>query len=299
MINELSKESELEKEFIKNYDVSKYDRPSVTNDVIIFTTDDKRESNNRKVPQKGMQILLVKRDQHPYKDKFAIPGGFVHMDESIESGAKRILRKETGIDNVYTEQLYTFGDVKRDKRTRVISIANVALVEKRKIFTTSKDNKVKGTWFWINKSLVKHEKYLDSIKETFTLSLESEDGNTEMKYEVIEIVSRDILRKKKTSYKLMKESSDEISFDHYKIIDCCIGRLRNKIEYTPIAFNLLPESFTVKELQNVYETIIGRSILNFRRKMGSMIIETEEQVEGKPFRPAKMFKFNDTWEHSF
>lgn len=299
MINELSKESELEKEFIKNYDVNMYDRPSVTNDVIIFTTDDKKENNNRKVPLKGMQILLIKRSEHPYKNKFAIPGGFIHMKESLDSGAKRILKKETGIQNVYTEQLYTFGEVKRDIRTRVISVANVALVEKRRICTISDDNKVNGTWFWVEKSLIKHEKHLDYIKEIFLLSLESEEGNTKIKYEVVEIVSRDILRKKRTSYKLLRESNDELSFDHYKIIDYCISRLRNKIEYTPIAFNLLPELFTVKEVQNVYETIMGRPILNFRRKMGNMIIETNEHVEGKPFRPAKMFKFNEAWEHSF
>ena len=90
-----------------------------------------------------------------------------------------------------------------------------------------------------------------------------------------------------------------MAFDHYKILDYGIDRLRNKVEYTPIAFNLLPRLFTVKELQNVYEAIMGGEILNFRRKMGEMIIETDEKIEGKPFRPAKVFKFNENWQHNF
>ena len=90
-----------------------------------------------------------------------------------------------------------------------------------------------------------------------------------------------------------------MAFDHYKILDYAIDRIRNKVEYTPIALNLLPRLFTVKELQNVYEAIMGREILNFRRKMGDMIIETDEIIEGKPFRPAKMFKYNEEYEHNF
>ena len=100
-------------------------------------------------------------------------------------------------------------------------------------------------------------------------------------------------------YELLKESNDYLAFDHYKILDYAIERLRNKIEYTPIAFNLLPRLFTVKELQYVYEGIMGRELLNFRRKIGNMIIETDERIEGKPYRPAQVFKFNENWEHEF
>ena len=115
-------------EFLKNYDINKYERPSITNDVIIITTEDKIEENIRKVPRKGMQVLLVKRDEHPYLNKWAIPGGFIGIKEEIEEGARRKLEEETGVKDVYLEQLYTFGDVDRDVRTRVISIANLALI---------------------------------------------------------------------------------------------------------------------------------------------------------------------------
>ncbi|WP_346930357.1 NUDIX domain-containing protein [Clostridium sp.] len=288
-----------EEEFLKNYDENDYKRPSVANDIIIFTTADIEEDNLRKVPKRGMQVILIKRDDHPYADKWALPGGFVGIEESLEVGAKRKLKEKTGIDNVYTEQLYTFGDVGRDKRTRVISVGNIALVEKNSISLKEVDLQKKSGWFWIYKTLISSEKYEEYIENKHLLSLKSIDETIIMNYEVIEKIGRDIFRNKETTYRLLNNSTDELAFDHYKILDYGIDRLRNKVEYTPIAFNLLPRVFTVKELQNVYEAIMGREILNFRRKMGEMIIETDEKIEGKPFRPAKVFKFNENWEHNF
>ncbi|WP_270564841.1 NUDIX hydrolase [Clostridium beijerinckii] len=288
-----------EREFLSEYDVNIYDRPSVTNDIIIFTTGDRIEENSRKVPKKGMQILLIKRDDYPYKGKWAIPGGFVKNDESLEEGALRKLKEETGIDNVYTEQLYTFGEVNRDPRTRVISIGNIALISKEDIrFSDYKDRK-ESKWFWVEKNLVDSKKDETHIINKYILKFESEDEEIKFNYEIIEKIERTIFRKKENSYKTLNESNDELAFDHYKIIDYAVDRIRNKIEYTPIALNLLPRLFTVKELQNVYEAIMGREILNFRRKMEDMIIETDEKIEGKPFRPAKVFKFNENWEHNF
>ncbi len=288
-----------EEEFLKNYDENDYKRPSVTNDIIIFTTADMEEDNLRKVPKRGMQVILAKRDDYPYIDKWALPGGFVGIEESLEAGAKSKLKEKTGIDNVYTEQLYTFGDVGRDKRTRVISVGNIALVEKNSIRLKEVDLQKKSGWFWIDKTLISSEKYEEYIENKHFLSLKSIDETIIMNYEVTEKIGRDIFRNKETTYRLLNNSTDELAFDHYKILDYGIDRLRNKVEYTPIAFNLLPRVFTVKELQNVYEAIMGREILNFRRKMGEMIIETDEKIEGKPFRPAKVFKFNENWEHNF
>ncbi|MDG5854707.1 NUDIX hydrolase [Clostridium beijerinckii] len=288
-----------EREFLSEYDVNIYDRPSVTNDIIIFTTGDRIEENSRKVPKKGMQVLLIKRDDYPYKGKWAIPGGFVKNDESLEEGALRKLKEETGIDNVYTEQLYTFGEINRDPRTRIISIGNIALISKEDIrFADYKDRK-ESKWFWVEKNLVDSKKDETHTINKYILKFESEDEETKFNYEIIEKIERTIFRKKENSYKTLNESNDELAFDHYKIIDYAVDRIRNKIEYTPIALNLLPRLFTVKELQNVYEAIMGREILNFRRKMEDMIIETDEKIEGKPFRPAKVFKFNENWEHNF
>ena len=285
--------------FLKDYDVNIYERPSVTNDVIIFTTDDRNEDNSRKVPKKGIQVLLIKRSDYPEKGKWAIPGGFVNMNESLEEGAIRKLKEETGIDNVYMEQLYSFGEVNRDPRTRVISIGNVALISKDNI-NFNKEIPVDETkWFWIEKNLINSEEDTNYMLKKYLLTFESEDGVVKIKYEITEKVEKSILRKKETIYKFLEDSTEELAFDHYKIIDSAIDRVRNKVEYTPIALNLLPRLFTVKELQNVYEAIMGREILNFRRKMDNMIVETDETIEGKPFRPAKVFKFNEKWEHNF
>jgi len=288
-----------EEEFLKKYDVNKYKRPSITNDIIIFTTSDREEDNLRKVPKKGMQIILIKREDYPYIEKWALPGGFVDLKESLGEGAKRKLKEKTGMDNVYTEQLYTFGDIDRDERTRVISVGNIALIEKESISFEEVDDLKKSEWFWIEKTLLSSQKHEQYIENKHLLSLESVDKKIKINYEVIEKIERNIFRKKETVYKILNNSTEELAFDHYKILDYGIDRLRNKVEYTPIAFNLLPRVFTVKELQNVYEAIMGREILNFRRKMGEMIIETHEKIEGKPFRPAKVFKFNENWEHNF
>lgn len=288
-----------EEDFLKSYDENDYKRPSVTNDIIIFTTDDIEEGNLRKVPKKGMQVILIKRDDYPYIDKWALPGGFVSIEESLEVSAKKKLKEKTGIDNIYIEQLYTFGDIDRDKRTRVISVGNIALVEKSSIRLNELDLQNKSGWFWIDKILISSEKQEQYIENKHLLSIKSIDEKIVMDYEITEKIGRDIFRRKETDYKLLNNSTEELAFDHYKILDYGIDRLRNKIEYTPIAFNLLPRVFTVKELQNVYEAIMGREILNFRRKMGEMIIETDEKIEGKPFRPAKVFKFNENWEHNF
>ena len=287
-----------EKEFLKNYDASKFERPSVTNDVLIFTTEDKKEENSRKVPRKGLQVLLIKRDEYPYKGKWSVPGGFVKMDESLEEGALRKLKEKTGIENVYLEQLYTFGEVDRDPRTRIISIGNLALISKDSIIYSENAENKETKWFWVDKILEKKEVSDNYITKKYLLTLECED--IKINYEVIEKTERTLIRKTTKRYRFLEEgSTEELAFDHYKILDLGIDRLRNKLEYTPIVFNLLPRLFTVKELQFVYEAIMGREILNFRRKMGNMIIETEEKIEGKPFRPAQVFKFNENWEHEF
>jgi len=288
-----------EEEFLINYDANKYERPSVTNDIIIFTTEDKEESNPRKMPRKGMQVLLIKRKEHPYINQWATPGGFVHMKEGLVEGLKRELSEETGINNVYTEQLHAFGDTHRDPRTRVISIANMALIPKNSINPLAGDDAKEVAWFWVNKRLIKNDWENEDIEKTYLLELKSIDNSVEIIYEIKETISKDIFRRRKVKYRLLEESTEKLAFDHYKIIDYGIDKLREKLEESPIAFNLLPRLFVVKELQYVYESIMGKEILNFRRKIGNMIVETDEKIEGKPYRPAQVFKFNENWEREF
>lgn len=295
---ELDQDGRTEEEFLARYDVDDYERPSVTNDILIFATEDLKEENVRKIPRKGLQVLLIKRTEHPCINQYGIPGGFIAMDESLGEGAYRKMREETGIEDLYIEQLYTFGEVDRDPRTRVVTVANMALVPKKELLHKGY-GQYESTWFWVEKKEVRKEKTEHEFIKQYELCLESEDQSIRMIYEVTEKIEKTSLRKKSVRYQLSEKSNAKLAFDHEQIIDYGIERLRNKVEYTPIAVYFLPKLFTVKELQYVYEAILGKEVLNFRRKIGSMIVETDEKIEGRPYRPAQMFRFNEEWEHEF
>lgn len=139
-----NKDGLTEKEFLERYKPGDYERPSVTVDMLLFTVDNKEQEDYRKLPEKELKLLLIKRKDHPYMGKWAIPGGFVDINEAVETAVYRELKEETNIDNVYMEQLYTFGDEeddkygrkKRDPRMRVISVSHMALVSKRRFKTS-------------------------------------------------------------------------------------------------------------------------------------------------------------------
>ncbi len=213
-----------------HYDASKYDRPSVTVDVIMMS-----------LRQRDLQVLLVKRRLWPYEGMWAIPGGFINMDESLEEAAKRELQEETNVQNVYLEQLYTFGDPGRDPRTRVITVVYFALLNSERLQVRAADDAADVGWFSV--------------------------------------------------YAL-----PPLAFDHEKIIIYALNRLRGKLDYTTIAFNLLPEQFTLRELQRVYEIILHESLdkRNFRKKILSTgILEDTgiKKMEGT-HRPARLYRFN-------
>jgi len=204
-----------EEEFIKSYNPNKYERPSVTNDVLIFTTEDLPEDNPRKVPKKKLQLLLIQRKDHPYINKWAIPGGFVQMNEDLIEGAYRELNEETGINNIYVEQLYTFGDlyldkdkkIPRDPRTRIITVANIALLPKENMKPIAGDDAKEVMWFDVRKILLNEKTDGKFIIKTHLLQLESEDGKVKILYNVEEKVSKDSLRRKETKYSLVDSST--------------------------------------------------------------------------------------------
>jgi ADP-ribose pyrophosphatase YjhB (NUDIX family) len=240
-----------------------YKKLSLANDVVILTTVDKEEEDKRKVPEKGLQILLIKRDEEPFLNKWSLPGGFVDYDKDIDTCVKEKLYAKTGITDLYMEQLYTYGAVDRDIRGRVVSVAYMALVKKEDVITqiqnTEETNK-ESEWFWI-------EPKRDSENHVVDIQLVSEKGS---------VVIKDLV------------------FDHKNIIIDALNRLQNKIEYTDIAFNLVSKYFTVKELQMVYECILGRKIQAFRRKISDKIEPTEMMKDdGSAYRPAQLYKFNN------
>ena len=215
----------------ENYDPNQFDRPSVTVDVVIFS-----------LVQDELQVLLIKRLAAPFANMWAIPGSFIKMDESLEKAAVRTLADETGVEYVYTEQLYTFGTPGRDPRTRVITVAYFALVPHDAIHPQAGRDAHETGWF--------------SISELPTLA-----------------------------------------FDHAEIVDYAYKRLRYKLEYTSVGFQLLPDVFTLTELQKAYEIILEEQLdkRNFRRKILSAEIleETGEKKKEGEGRPAMLYRYRE------
>lgn len=236
-------------EFLAQYDADRYEKPAVTVDMLIFTVN----------PQKdyALELLLIERGGHPFLGKWAIPGGFVEMDESIDVAAVRELQEETGLADIYMEQLYTFGDVGRDPRMRVISVAYMALVPKEKLSPVAGDDAAKVKWFSV---------HLKEDEKGQRLWLEAE-GAEEI-------------------------SEEEIAFDHEKVIKTALLRLKNKIEYTEIAFELAGKKFTLTQLQMIYEAILGRKLHkpNFRRSIADQVEKTEEIQTGDSNRPSHLYQ---------
>lgn len=212
--------------------LDKFPRPSVTVDLVIFT-----------IADDALKVLLIRRGGEPYKDCWALPGGFVEIDESLEDAAARELREEAGVTSVYLEQLYTFGDPDRDPRGRVISVSYFALVDADRQRIRAATDAIDARWFSV----------------------------------------------------FDPENSRKLAFDHKKILDYAVWRLRNKIEWTTVGYELLPRKFTLSELQRVYEIILQKPVdkRNFRKKVLAQgkIRELSETRKDGAHRPARLYSF--------
>ncbi|MGG4452147.1 NUDIX hydrolase [Brevibacillus porteri] len=292
----VNKQGQTEQEYLETYDVSQFERPSVTVDMLVFTVMDELEENYRKLSPKSLKILLVKRGEHPYIGQWALPGGFVTPGESLEEAARRELRTETNVDDIYLEQLYTWGDTGRDPRTWVISTSYMALVDGSSLQLQAGDDADEAEWYRIE------DRWL---KETKTAT---KDGSITEKWLELRLVheseelSATIKITKTVTGRTVRETreiveTNKIAFDHAKIIQYALERLRNKIEYTDIAFALMPELFTLSDLQQVYEVILGRELLAaaFRRKVADKVLETNQYRKHAGHRPSKYFRFNPEW----
>ena len=265
-----------EEEFLKDYDSSKFEKLSMTTDILIFSVSSEEVDNYRKTDKKKMSILLVKRDNYPFKDKWCLPGGFIDINEDLDEAPKRILKKETNVDNIYLEQLYTFGSVKRDPRMRVVSTSYIALVDKNRLSNNLNEN---ASWFDIT---LYEEK--DNIVDIIL-----DNGTTAISFKIQKILRE--LTTDRYSFKILKNNS--LAFDHPLVILSGLERLKNKIEYTDIVFNMMPEYFTLGELQQVYEVILGKKLLDpaFRRIISNKVEKTNKMKTGGGHRPSYLFKY--------
>ncbi len=200
----------------------------VTVDIVIFT-----------IQSEELKVLLVKRGIPPFKGQLALPGGFVHEDESLDEAAMRELREETGVSDVYLEQLYSFGEPGRDPRERIITVAYYALVSADRSQLAAGTDTTEAAWWPVSKL-------------------------------------------------------PALGFDHRKILDYALERLRNKLEYTTVGFQLLPAKFSLTELQGVYEAILGKKLdkRNFRRKIELLkILKPISEYRRGGQRPARLYRF--------
>ena len=208
-----------------------YPRPALTVDCVIFGMDSSSD----------LKVLLIQRGHAPYKDHWALPGGFVDMEEDLENAALRELEEETGVKDVFIEQLYTFGAPRRDPRGRVVSVAYFALVNLDEHPVQASSDARNVNWF-------------------------------------------------------SQEKMPALAFDHQLIYQTALNRLRAKVRYQPVGFELLPEQFTLSQLQKLYETILGVKELNkrnFRTRIQKMGVLNEVGIQtGVAHRPAKLYSFD-------
>lgn len=207
-----------------------YKQPSVTVDIVIFSVIDN-----------DLKVLLIERGVEPFKDRWAIPGGFVQMNESLDEAAQRELIEETGVKDVYLEQLYSFGEINRDPRGRVITISYFALVNADRVKLRASTDVKDVKWFSIKKLPI-------------------------------------------------------LAFDHKKILDYALKRMKWKFEYTCVGFSLLPKKFKLSELQRLYETVFDKQFdkRNFIKKIHALGILKEEGIdESVPYRPPTLYSLKN------
>jgi 8-oxo-dGTP diphosphatase len=210
-----------------------YPRPAVTVDCVVFGLD---------LDQQDLKMLLIERKGPPFAGMWALPGGFVGMDETLEQSARRELQEETGISRLYLEQLYTFGDPQRDPRGRVITVAYYALVKLTEHVLQAASDAQDVGWFSVS-------------------------------------------------------DLPALAFDHDKIISTALTRLKGKVRYQPIGFELLPTKFTLSQLQRLYEIVLERPLdkRNFRKKILGMglLVETNEIQKDVAHRAARLYRFDE------
>ena len=282
-----------EKEFLKKYNQEHYKSPSLAVDMAVFSVIRHQTENYRKLPEQKLSVLLIERGEHPFKNQWALPGGFVRQGETVEIAARRELEEETGIKKADLRQLHVFSDPKRDPRGWVISSAFMALTESTQSLISTKDAKqakwLSCTYTDVGGKTVKSKKNVHQIIQHNKLTLQA--GGLELSA-FIEVKQTVSLYNVETIYTVLENNG--IAFDHAKIIACAVTALRNNLEGSMSAFRFLPETFTLTDIQHVYETILGKKLLtaNFRRKIAPYVLATDNLTSAVGHRSAQLYRRN-------
>ncbi|MBR2578222.1 MAG: NUDIX hydrolase [Erysipelotrichaceae bacterium] len=275
-----NEKGQTEKEFLESYDDSKYRHPSNTVDMLLLS-----------VIKKKLSILLIKRRNFPWINTWALPGGFVEFDEDLDDAAFRELKEETNIDSsLYFRQLYTLGKADRDPRTRVITTAYISLVPQESVRNTrAGDDAKEAKWFTIKKVT----KSIEDSRKTSSIIMKNEEDDIEIEYEIREEIDRNYIKK---SSELL--SREEIAGDHIKLINMAMDMLQTRVASSGLLFSLLPEEFTLKEAQEVYETILDKKqdTRNFRRSITKMLKKTGRKKKTYN-RESDLYSFDPMYEY--
>ena len=230
-----------EKDFLSNYNPSNYDRPSIAVDVLVFTTN-----------KDTLQIALVRRNEHPYAGQWSLPGTFIGIKETADVAAQRCLKEKTGMSDVSIEQLYTFSEVDRDPRMRIITVGYIAMVPGEKLLYQEGSERGKAMLFDVIRT-----------ENGYYLKANTPEGP-------------------------LKIEENELAFDHGNMIRTAIERMEGKIDYTEIGFRFLnhPDRFTLTELRYIYDAVKGvkSDIGNFRRFIKNRYIITGKVVNNRDDR---------------
>lgn len=284
-----------EREFLEQYRAGNYERPSVAADMVIFTVTDRESDDYGKLAEKELRILLIRRGGHPCLGQWALPGGFIQPDETGEQAAARELYEETGVADVYLEQLYTVTDPGRDPRTWVMSSSYMALIDSSRFQIKAGDDADDAAWFTVSYRLLREHKELleEGYVRTFTYELKLDAGEGEL----TAVIDRTVTAKpasRSVTYSI--RSNDGLAFDHGQIIARAIERLRQETEQTGIALHLMPKLFTLSELQQVYEVILDKELPEaaFRDKVAGLVAETDHYTDNTLQHASRLYRRN--WE---
>ena len=295
--------SQEEKEYLEKYDITKFDRPSIAADMAVFSVmgnrgeaETRAQENYRKLPEKKLKILLIERASHPYKGHWALPGGFCRKGEEIYDTARRELFEETQVADAYLKLIGVFGKEGRDPRGWIISHTFLALIDGEKYRLRAGSDAWDARWFDIEfgkeNVIEEQEKDLIKRKTRYHLRLTNNDGEEPILLQTV-IREEKSIRQFQVTTDYYIEEEQGFAFDHAKLVVYSLLHLRQEVETDGrIVFDLMPEYFTLTQLQNVFEIILDKELLaaNFRRKMADYVAETDKMTIGAGHRPAKLFQ---------
>lgn len=268
--------AQSEGQFLASYNAADYDSPSVATDIVVFSMMSLEEVQPKRSPEPRLKVLLIKRGVHPYLNCWALPGGFLRKNETVEECALREVSEETNVAPKALMPIGVFSDPGRDVRTRVISVAFVSVVDADDYAVCGGEDAIAAKWFDVS---------FDSMKDG-SVCIHLSDNEIEMNA----ILSEQTDLFGNPGYAI--KDSGGLAFDHAKMLAMAFRTMRNQKDEYELVFRFLPERFTLSSLQKAYGIInnIFEQPANFRRKVMNLVVETDEYEDCVGHRPAKLYE---------